>query len=169
MKAFHWLIFPLLLLVGAVSLTCGRPAAAAPENENFNWPQWRGAQGTGISTETGVPLEWGPDRNIRWKTPLPGRGHSSPVVWQNRIFLTTDIQGEVIDGAKAVVHMEEGKEFKHPDAIGADRRHLNHACAECQKGLRPVNPKLGFRRQYAALSSAPSAAPRTRPHSLASA
>jgi outer membrane protein assembly factor BamB len=88
-----------------------------------NWPQWRGPAGTGASTETGIPLEWSAEKNLRWKTAIPGRGHSSPVIWQNRVFLTTDIQGDVIEGAKAVVHMEEGKEFKHPDAIGADRRH----------------------------------------------
>jgi outer membrane protein assembly factor BamB len=88
-----------------------------------NWPQWRGPEGTGISTETGLPLEWSRDKNILWKTPLPGRGHSSPAIWGNRIFLTADIEGEIIPGAKAVIHFNEGKEFKHPDSTGGDRRH----------------------------------------------
>ena len=51
---------------------------AAPKH---NWSQWRGPEGNGISPETNLPAEWSDTRNIKWKTPIPGRGHSSPVVW----------------------------------------------------------------------------------------
>jgi outer membrane protein assembly factor BamB len=60
---------------------------------NGNWPQWRGPLGTGVAPGGNPPIEWG-DRdgqNIRWKTELPGRGHSTPIVWNNRIFLTAAI------------------------------------------------------------------------------
>jgi len=50
---------------------------AAPKN---NWSQWRGPEGNGVSSETNLPAEWSDTRNIKWKTPIPGRGHSSPVV-----------------------------------------------------------------------------------------
>lgn len=53
-----------------------------------NWPAWRGQTGSGFSGETDVPLQWGPDKNIFWKRPTPGIGHSSPIVWQNTIILT---------------------------------------------------------------------------------
>lgn len=46
-----------------------------------NWPQWRGPNGDGISVETNVPVKWSVSENIGWKTPIPGEGHSSPVVW----------------------------------------------------------------------------------------
>jgi outer membrane protein assembly factor BamB len=88
-----------------------------------NWPQWRGPGGQGVSREAEVPLEWAPDRNITWKVALPGSGQSSPVVWGNRIFLTTAIEGEPIPGAKAVEHVVDGKPFVHPDSVAADRRH----------------------------------------------
>jgi outer membrane protein assembly factor BamB len=88
-----------------------------------NWPQWRGPDGAGVSGDSKLPSEWGPDRNILWKTPVPGRGHSSPIVWGSRVFLTTDVEGPVLPGAKAVTHIVEGKEFKHPDSIGGDRKH----------------------------------------------
>ncbi len=88
-----------------------------------NWPQWRGPESQGISTETALPSEWTAERNIAWKTPIPGRGHSSPIVWGGHVFLTTAIEGEVLPGAKAPIHLLEGKEFLHPDSVGADRRH----------------------------------------------
>jgi hypothetical protein len=90
-----------------------------------NWPQWRGPEGQGISAETGLPVEWSPTKNIKWKTAIAGRGHSSPIVWSNRIFLTTALDGDVIPGAKAgVTHrMLDGTDFVHPDALGADRKH----------------------------------------------
>jgi outer membrane protein assembly factor BamB len=89
-----------------------------------NWPGWRGADGRGVSNETAVPLEWSADSHIAWKTPIPGRGHSQPIVWGDRVFLTTAIEGETVPGAKAVIHMEEGKEFLHPDSVGANRKHV---------------------------------------------
>ena len=100
-----------------------------------NWPQWRGPEGQGVSDETGLPLEWSETKNIKWKTPLPGRGHSSPIVWANRIFLTTSIEGAVVPGKQAVKHMDEGKEFKHPDSVGGDRRHtLKVLCLDRDSG-----------------------------------
>ena len=54
---------------------------------------------------------------------MPGRGHSSPVVWGDRVFLTTDIEGDVIPGAEPVKHMNEGQPFRHPDATGGNRKH----------------------------------------------
>ena len=87
-----------------------------------NWPQWRGPEGLGVSSDKNLPAEWSETKNIYWKTAIPGRGHSSPIVWENRIFLTTAIEGEEIPGAKAVTHYNGGQEFKHPDAIGANRK-----------------------------------------------
>jgi outer membrane protein assembly factor BamB len=89
-----------------------------------NWPQWRGPDGSGISNEKNLPSEWSPTKNVKWKTPIEGRSHSSPIVWGNRVFLTTSIEGEAVPGAKAVKHVLEGdKEFLHPDSVGADRKH----------------------------------------------
>lgn len=91
--------------------------------QTANWPQFRGPNGSGISTEKNLPDQWSADKNIQWKTPLPGRGHSSPVVWGNKIFLTTDIEGEVVAGAKAVEHVRSGKVWVHPDYVSGDRKH----------------------------------------------
>ncbi len=62
------------------------PTLAAAEN----WPNWRGPRGDGSSNETDVPVKWNGEtgENILWKTPLAGRGHASPIVWNDRLFVT---------------------------------------------------------------------------------
>jgi outer membrane protein assembly factor BamB len=61
------------------------------------WPQWRGPLGTGEAPEGDPPLEWSERKNVRWKTPIPGTGHSTPIVWGDRVFLTTAIShGEAV-------------------------------------------------------------------------
>jgi outer membrane protein assembly factor BamB len=59
-----------------------------------DWPGWRGPRGDGTSTETNIPLKWSATENVAWKTPIPGKGHSSPVVWGDRVFLTTCLEKE---------------------------------------------------------------------------
>ena len=54
-----------------------------------NWPGWRGPRGDGTSLEKNIPTEWSATKNILWKTPIPGKGHASPIVWGDRIFLVT--------------------------------------------------------------------------------
>ena len=100
-----------------------------------NWPQWRGPRGQGVSEEKNLPLEWSPTKNIKWKTPVPGRGHSSPIVWGNRVFVTTSIEGPAIPGAAAVKHVINNQVVKLPDTTGAERSHtLKLMCIDVETG-----------------------------------
>ncbi|MEO7649469.1 MAG: PQQ-binding-like beta-propeller repeat protein, partial [Bryobacteraceae bacterium] len=56
--------------------------------DTAQWPKWRGPSDNGIANGD-APLEWGDSSNVKWKAAIPGRGHSSPVIWGNKIFLTT--------------------------------------------------------------------------------
>jgi len=56
---------------------------------NEEWSGWRGPRRDGTSTETGFPLKWSATEGVLWKVPIPGKGHSSPVVWGDRLFITT--------------------------------------------------------------------------------
>lgn len=64
--------------------------ALCPDARAENWPGWRGPRGDGSSLDINVHTEWdGPaGKNIRWKVPLPGEGHASPIVWRDRLFVT---------------------------------------------------------------------------------
>lgn len=57
-----------------------------------NWPAWRGPHGTGVCDEPDLPTTWGTNQNVKWRSPLPERGNSTPIVWGNRIFLTQAIE-----------------------------------------------------------------------------
>lgn len=61
-------------------------ATAADE---LDWPEFRGPRGDGTSAATGLPLDWSETENVKWKTPLPGKAWSSPVVWGGQVWLTT--------------------------------------------------------------------------------
>ena len=56
-----------------------------------NWPGWRGPNGDGTSAETNLPVKWDSITNVLWKRPVPGSGYSSPIIWNDRLFLTTAI------------------------------------------------------------------------------
>ena len=120
------------IFLGLIALVSGGTGGAGNES---NWPQWRGPGGSGISHEANLPEEWTPTKNVQWKTPLPGRGHSSPIIWGNRIFLTAEIEGEVIPEAKAVTHIRRGQVYAHPDAVAGNRRHtLKVLCLDRDSG-----------------------------------
>jgi outer membrane protein assembly factor BamB len=75
-----------------------------------NWPQFRGPGGSGISEETGLPLHWSATKNIIWKTPLPGPGSSSPIVWGDHVYVTC--------------YSAYGLDRKAPGNVAALKRHL---------------------------------------------
>jgi outer membrane protein assembly factor BamB len=117
-----------LLCAGLLGLLAVGPAVGAESStpdagSGDRWPQWRGPGGVGVASDSGVPVAWDLEHDLLWKTEIEGRGLSSPVIWGDRLFLTTAIEGEVIAGAKAPVHMMNGEPFKHPDSVGSDRSH----------------------------------------------
>jgi outer membrane protein assembly factor BamB len=59
-----------------------------------NWPAWRGPKGSGVSHEKQLPLHWSTNENVRWCVPLPDRGNSTPVIWDDRVFVTQAIRSE---------------------------------------------------------------------------
>ena len=74
-------------------LTCGLLllGIVAARAADKDWPQWRGPLGTGAAPHSDPPIAWSEAKNIRWKVALPGKGHSTPIVWGDRLFLTTAV------------------------------------------------------------------------------
>ena len=99
---------PALLIV---LIACALRIHGASGVNNNDWPQFRGPTGQGHSTETGLPIEWSESRNIVWKTPVPGRGWSSPVVADGRIWLTTAIKDKGASLRALAYDVENGREL----------------------------------------------------------
>ncbi len=72
-----------------IAALAGSTSAGESSKSKANWPQWRGPLGTGAAVDANPPIEWSPAKNIRWKTALPGKGHATPIVWGDRVFVTT--------------------------------------------------------------------------------
>lgn len=81
--------FAIRRLVAALGIALLVPFAGAED-----WPGWRGPRGDGTSSETGVPVKWSATEGIKWKVPLPGKGHGTPSIVGDRIFLVTCIEPE---------------------------------------------------------------------------
>src|SRR6185295_7526661 len=91
------------LAAGALAIILTLPAAgkdaekAGNSTAEANWPAWRGPRGTGVAPRGEPPIEWGEGKNVRWKVAVPGLGHSTPVVWEDHVFLTTAVpSGEAL-------------------------------------------------------------------------
>ena len=86
-----------------------------------NWPNWRGPSGTGVSPETGLPARWSSTENIAWKAPVRGLGISSPIVWGDRVFVTSQVGRGVVQPGPRL--------FQAGDAVAAGETPLGSAGA----------------------------------------
>ncbi|MBT5927066.1 MAG: PQQ-binding-like beta-propeller repeat protein [Verrucomicrobia bacterium] len=63
----------------------------AAEDVSQFWPQWRGPLNNGVGPKANPPLKWSEDEHVRWKAELPGKGHSTPIIWEDTVFVTCAI------------------------------------------------------------------------------
>jgi hypothetical protein len=82
----------ILVLAGLlISVAAGKAALQMRATaDEAHWPQWRGPFNTGVARGS-APTEFGDSKNVKWKAEVPGRGHSTPVIWGDRLFLTTAV------------------------------------------------------------------------------
>ncbi len=77
-----------MMLVAVLAVLSAETAAEIPGSR---WAHWRGPLGTGAAPSAAPPVEFGAEKNVRWKVEIPGSGSSSAVVWDNRVFVTTGV------------------------------------------------------------------------------
>lgn len=82
------------VLAGLVLLISASMSQGQTEKKGVNWPSFRGKFAGGIAENYPTPVSWdvGASKNIKWKTPIPGLAHSSPVIWEDRVFVTTAVR-----------------------------------------------------------------------------
>src|SRR5437763_665527 len=104
-----------------------------------NWPAWRGPDGNGQCSESNLPIKWSPTENVKWKTPLPDEGNSTPVIWRDRVFLTqaskkTDWPPKPPTGGPASAHVRslmcfdrsDGKLLWQKDTVYEEKEPTHH-------------------------------------------
>ena len=75
-----------IVVLGATLIAAVAPAVAV------NWPQWRGPEGNGVAPEGRPPVTFSESENLSWKVEIPGYGHASPVVWEDKVFILTAVE-----------------------------------------------------------------------------
>jgi len=106
----RWLT--LMLLAALLHATVTAEELAPKESSSTNWPRFRGPDSLGTAEGADLPDRWTATENVQWKTPIPGLGWSSPIVWGNRVFLTTAVSEGEVEAAKRGLYF--GGERKTP-------------------------------------------------------
>ena len=111
-------------------------AAAAAAETDRHWPHWRGPDGNGVAPHGDPPVRWSETSNVRWKVEVPGHGHASPVVWDDRIYLLTAIPVE--EPAAAASASEAAAAPAEPPRIVIPDRELRFAVLALDRRRLPA-------------------------------
>ncbi|MEZ5302171.1 MAG: PQQ-binding-like beta-propeller repeat protein [Verrucomicrobiales bacterium] len=102
---------PIILPIALAAIVSLAPPAPAPATEGdappaaeANWPAWRGPRGDGTSLDPHVPVKFDAEKDAAWKTPIPGKGHASPIIWGDRLFLVTALEDP--EGVRALLCLD---------------------------------------------------------------
>ncbi|MDQ3012709.1 MAG: PQQ-like beta-propeller repeat protein, partial [Acidobacteriota bacterium] len=144
------------LLLFAAGISAGFAASSAAVEDH--WPQWRGPFFNGVARGN-APTEWSETKNIRWKTPIAGRGFSTPIVWGNKIFLTTAMPTGKIDNQAVAAGDAQRTNPNGGVGTGAEQKFMV-ICLDRKTGktlwervAKTAVPHEGFHRQYGSFAS----------------
>ena len=106
------LVKPSIHMLGASFVSFLFALTADAASPTANWPQFRGEGALGVADHPNLPDRWSTNENVAWRIEVPGRGWSSPIVWGDRVFLTTvTSEGEMEDPKKGLYFGGERKEI----------------------------------------------------------
>ncbi len=131
---------PLAALCAAAVVVLSLPLTAEESGDRF-WPQWRGPKASGVSLSANPPTEWSETKNVRWKVELPGRGASTPVIWGDRVYVSTAVP---LDGT--------GHRAQHRFVLKALNR--KDGSVAWEHTVREEAPHEGTHQQFGTMASA---------------
>ena len=132
--------------------------ASQPVGFEKNWHHWRGPHATGVAVDANPPTTWSETENIRWKIAIPGTGHAAPIIWEDKIFIQTAIEGKEekkesgdTNPFSGFFQRDSGPKYKF-DLIALNR---SDGSILWQKTLREVSPHEGTHRDATYASNSP--------------
>ena len=95
----------------------------SPADVQKYWSTWRGPHATGVAPKGNPPIEWNEHKNVRWKVQIPGKGHSSPIVWGETVFVTTAIETDKRGEQKQIETPPQQRRRRGPPNIQTSNIH----------------------------------------------
>jgi outer membrane protein assembly factor BamB len=159
-------------LLSLITLTMVVLVVGSASSDPAHWPQWRGPFFNGVA-RTAAPVEFSDTKNIKWKLEIPGRGFSTPVIWGDRIFLTTAVPtGKVAQPAPSATEQAQNPDAQNPGggrrqgrgpgggaATGEEHKFVV-MCLDRKTGktiwervAKTATPHEGYHRQYGSFAS----------------
>ena len=146
----------LVALLVTAAIAAGAVAAQTPASTAANWAQWRGPATTGVAPGD-APTRWDDQTNLKWATPIPGRGFSSPIVWGDRVYVTTAVPTGVTGAAAGAT----GRASFAGGGADANLEHRFDVLAldrltgriVWQRTATVATPHEGYHRQYGSFAS----------------
>lgn len=115
-----------------------------------NWPNWRGPNFDGCSPNGTPPVEWSETKNIKWKTPIPGKGLGTPVIWGDQIFITTAVELDEEAAKEAVKRLKKTNPLilKLTGMSGTTEHFLQFSVYSIDRNTGNINWQKIVREQY---------------------
>ena len=95
-------------------------APGSPSSADNNWAQWRGPLNSGVSESGDPPVTWSETENIKWKVAIDGNGTSTPIIWEDKVFVLTAVETNEKDASIADPQDQPKTNFfdiKRPNAM----------------------------------------------------
>lgn len=106
-------IFILVIASAGFSVTTENPV------DNNNWVQWRGPSALGVAPNSDPVIEWSETKNVKWKTAIPGKGHSTPIIWGDKLFLLTAVPTDETTGMEERTDISMGQEMANSHGLSS--------------------------------------------------
>ncbi len=145
-----------ILIVFTLALAVIAASASQPVGFEKNWHHWRGPHATGAAVEANPPTTWSETENIRWKVAIPGIGHAAPIIWEDKIFIQTAIEGKEEKAEDdnlfgGFFQRDSGPKYKF-DLLAINR---SDGSILWQKTLREISPHEGTHQDATYASNSP--------------
>lgn len=147
-----------ILTICVVAIAAVAAIASQPVGFEKNWHHWRGPYATGVAVDANPPITWSETENVRWKIAIPGVGHATPIIWGDKIFIQTAVEGTKAESGDDdnpfsgfLGGKNDGPVYKF-DLLAISR---SDGSVLWQKTLRVVTPHEGTHRDATYASNSP--------------